>query len=104
MRTSSTARLASAAPARPAAAIPRLPTARTASGRTAAAPMSLRRPARRAATISFRNTVERPGLLYLLPRPDRIALLQQLGESRARSLGNRVLQLLGQIGLRHVGV
>jgi len=54
--------------------------------------------------LALGNPVERPRLLHLLARPDRVAFLQKLGECRPRALGNRVLKLLGKIGERDVGM
>jgi len=54
--------------------------------------------------LALRHAIHRTALLHLLPRPDRIALLQQLGERGSRALGELVLQLLRKIGEGHVGM
>src|SRR5438270_6691512 len=74
--------------------------------------MALRGPARRpspvgsAGTVAWalRHTVHRPRGLDLLAWTDGIAFLQELGERRPRALGDRVLQLPGQIGEGNVGM
>jgi hypothetical protein len=54
--------------------------------------------------LAFWNAIDRAGRLHLLPRPDGIAFLQQLGERGARALGQLILKLLRQIGEGHIGV
>ena len=58
----------------------------------------------RRTAVALRNSIHRPGLLHLLARADRIALLEQLRECRARALHNRVLKLLREVRDRHVRV
>src|SRR3982750_4039944 len=91
MPSSSTAGLAPPAPALGRSAA-------TAYWRTARA---ARRPTSIGA-LALRDPVHRPRLLHLLPRADRIAFLQELGESRSRRLGDLVLQFLGQVRKGHV--
>ena len=55
-------------------------------------------------TLPLGNTVHRPGHWLLLPRTDRVAFFQQLGERRARAYRDCVLQLFRQVGECHIGV
>jgi hypothetical protein len=66
--------------------------------------MTLVGTARRTSTITFGNTVERPRLLDLLPRSDGVSFLQKLREGSASAFRYLVLQVLGQVGERHVRV
>jgi hypothetical protein len=54
--------------------------------------------------LAFGYSVHRPRLLYLLAWTHRVTFLQQLGESRAGSFRDLILQLPRQIGEGYIRV